>query len=231
MYNQTMEKKLFAGVLYLTIFLTICFILLTTYLQRRLHTVINWNSQPETQNITPGSLVSSPSPTPKQIVWNRYLDKQNGYSIEYPISLSPNEESTKGYRRVDFYSGCMKITSGTLDEIEALAKDEPVPWSHLDELKSLVPNQKATFVSETWSLGQGQNFDLTYTYEKMTPRTIGGLHWNTFFVLSNYENHGYLMQYFVERNRILYFISSLTYGPCWSDEPERMLNSFRFTRQ
>lgn len=226
-----MEKKLFIGVLYLTIFVTFCFIILTTYLQRRLQTMTMYSDQaPVSKEInTPANNnYPSPQPTPTPIVWNTYIDRENGFSLEYPTTRVPYERVTDGYHSVDFYSGCMVITSGTEGQISKLRETTPIPWSKLDVLSGLAVGHKVSFVSDTWDLGQGKEFNLTQTYVKRSPTNIGGVSWNTFSVTNNFENHGNLMKYFVYKNDKLYLISSLTNGPCWIDEPERMLNSFKF---
>ena len=225
-----MEKKLFVGVLYLTVFVTFCFIILTTYLEHRLRSIKIDTSPPITEKVTvtPTPSYPSPQPTPTPVIWGTYIDRDSGFSIDYPTTRSPYEKVTQGYHSVDFYSGCMVITSGTNEQLSKLMEEKPVPWSKIDVLSNLAVGQKVSFVAETWDLGQGKDFNLTYTYTKKSPANIGKISWNTFFVTNNFENHGILMKYFVYHNSKLYFISSLTNGPCWVDEPERMLNSFKF---
>ena len=228
-YNGGVEKRFFLAVLYLCVFVSVCFIFLTTLLKRKLQNIVIKSDNSTTAEITTYPRITATTPSPRPVVWNTYTDKNTGYRIDYPSTRAVNENNTNGYDHIDFFSGCFQITSGTVQQISKLAEIIPIPWSKLEELSSLPEGEKKSFIAEKWDLGQGNEFNLTETYLKIRSRKIGGVPWNSFSVTNNYENHGYLKQYFVQQKDNLYFISSLSDGPCWIDEPERMLNTFEFT--
>jgi len=177
------------------------------------------------ETITPQPTITSSSDSK----WKTYTSTKYSYKIEYPPDKTFTEEETE-YGYTDFLAGCVRVFVVPPGfENEDLQSRTGVPWAKLPELQNLTVGESKKYALETWKLGNEEDFVLEYVYNKLPNKELSGSNWTALEATNNWENHGVHNIYFTSRNNSTYLINMLSYGPCYEDEPVRMLSTFEFT--
>ena len=192
---------------------------------------------PERELILPRLDSYEPSPTPTPTInisdtstWNIYTNNKYKYQIKYSNTMKYTENNINDYGYTDFLAGCFKVFVIPLGFNNTdLQKSTGIPWTKLNELETAEAGSTTEYQVNGWQMGDNKKFILKYYYKKLPNKQIGEANWYIFEVANNWENHGNNNIYLLNKNTYRYLIDMRNYGPCYDDEPIRMLSTFKFT--